>query len=265
MNIFLIELKAIRKSLIFWCLGMVFMVFAGMSKYKTFDSTGVSINEMMKDFPKSVTTILGLGNFDLTKASGFYGVLFLYLIIMATIHAVMLGANIIAKEERDKTAEFLFVKPISRTDVITAKLLASLVSIFILNITTLLSSIIIVNSYSNEIGVNGDITILMFGMFILQLIFLFLGTMIAAYSKNPKLAMSISTGILLLTFILSVIIDMTEKINFLKYFTPFKYFEAKNLMGGGNLDIIFVLISFILVGIFIYFTYVFYKKRDLTI
>ena len=35
---------------------------------------------------------------------------FFILLLMATIHAAMLGATIIAKEERDKTSEFLFVK-----------------------------------------------------------------------------------------------------------------------------------------------------------
>lgn len=265
MNIFLIELKAHRKSLIFWCLGMVFMVLGGMNKFATFESMGQSVNDMMDAFPKSVKTILGLGDFDLTKASGFYGILFLYLIIMATIHAVMLGANIIAKEERDKTAEFLFVKPISRESVINAKLLASLVNILILNFVTLISSFIIVNSYSNEKGINGDIALLMFGMLILQLLFLSLGTVVAALSKNPKLAIIISTSILLATFLLSVIIDMTEKIDFLKYFTPFKYFEAKDLMNQGTVQFVYVLISFVLGTVFTFLTYLFYKKRDLTI
>ena len=44
---------------------------------------------------------------------------------MATVHAAMLGADIISKEERDKTAEFLFVKPISRNKIIISKLLGS--------------------------------------------------------------------------------------------------------------------------------------------
>ena len=215
--------------------------------------------------PKSMQAIMGIGTFDLSKASGFYGMLFLYLVLMATIHAVMLGADIISKEERDKTAEFLFVKPISRNKIITSKLLAALVNILIFNIITLVSSIIIVGKYSKGEAVSADIVILMIGMFILQLIFMLIGTAIAAVSKNPKTATSISTAVLLITFILSIAIDINSKIENLKYLTPFKYYEAKNLMFGGGFQWSFVILSIIIISAMLRITYVFYKKRDMSI
>lgn len=275
MNIFLVELKAHRKSLILWCFGMLFMTFAGMSKFSAFDSSGQNMNEMLDTFPRALRTMLGLGDFDLSKAIGFYGVLYLYLIVMATIHAAMLGANIIAKEERDKTAEFLFTKPITRQNIITGKLLAALVNIIILNLFTLIISIIVVSSF----GTTGDdivsIILLMFSMLILQLLFASIGATIAAFIKTPKLAATISTGILMATFLLSIIINMTEKLDFLIFLTPFKYFEAKNMIGPERLELSFirsdafqvfyVILSLIIITICIYFTYLFYKKRDLTI
>jgi len=144
MNIFLREIKANTKSLILWSIGMFFMIISGMVKYSGFSASGQSMNEIMSQVPKSIRAVLGMGDFDLTKASGFYGMLYLYLLIMVTIHASMLGANIISKEERDKTTEFLMVKPVSRTGIITAKLLAALANVIILNIVTLALSISIV-------------------------------------------------------------------------------------------------------------------------
>ncbi|MFA5881807.1 MAG: ABC transporter permease subunit, partial [Eubacteriales bacterium] len=82
--------------------------------------------------------------------------LFLYLVVMATIHAAMLGANIIAKEERDKTAEFLLAKPVSRNEIITVKLGAGLTNILIFNAVTLLSSLVIVGHYSGSEPVTGS-------------------------------------------------------------------------------------------------------------
>lgn len=263
MNIFIRELKANRKSLIIWCIGVVFMVGSGMGKYAGLSASGQSVNDLWAQMPKSLQVILGIGIFDLSTAIGYYGVLFLYLVVMATIHAVMLGSNIVAKEERDKTAEFLFVKPASRNRIITSKLLASIVNILIFNIVTLVSSIIMVEKYSKGEAVRAEILILMVGMFILQLIFLFIGTAVAALSKNPKAATSLSTGLLLITFILSVAIDMNSKIENLKYLTPFKYYEAKNLMFGGGFDVIFVILSVLIITALFTATYVFYKKRDL--
>ena len=265
MNIFMVEMKAHRKSLIIWCIAMLFMVGAGMSKYQVFSTSGQSINDVMGKLPKVVQTIFGIGVFDLSKASGFYGILFLYLVLMTTIHAVMLGANIISKEERDKTTEFLMAKPISRDKVITAKLLAALVNIIILNIVTLISSIFIVGYFSKGESFNSDIGILMVGMFILQLIFMLIGTALAAVSKKPKTAPSVATGILLTAYLLSTVIDINIKLENLKYFTPFKYFEAKNLISNGGFEPVFVILSVLIIAVLLSVTYVFYRKRDLNV
>jgi ABC-2 type transport system permease protein len=266
MNLFWRELKAHRKSLIVWCIGSILIVLSGMNKYASLSGTGQSMNELMADMPKSMQAIMGSGVFDLSKASGYYGILYLYLLMMATIHAAMIGANIIAKEERDKTSEFLFVKPISRQIIITAKLSAAFINILIFNGITFLSSIFIVSKYSKgEEGIVDDITILMIGMFILQLLFMMIGSGFAAVMKNPKRASSLSTGILLLTFVLSIVIDLNENLEILKYFTPFKYFEAKNMMYGGGFDVIFVFLSFVFIVIMTIITYVTFQKRDLKV
>ena len=265
MNIFIREMRAHRKSLILWCIGVLIMVVSGMSKYAVYSGTGKSINDIMAEMPKSVQLIFGTGSFDLSKASGFYGMLFLYLVIMATVHAAMLGATIIAKEERDKTAEFLFVKPVSRNKIITAKLLAAFTNILIFNIVTLLSSIWIVRYYSKGEAVTGDILKLMMGMFVLQLMFMLIGTGIAAISKKPKTAGSRATAILLVAFVLYKVSDMSSKLENLKYLTPFKYYDAKNLMYGGGFEPVYVILSVVIIAVLFGTTYVFYKRRDLNV
>jgi len=264
MNVFIMEMKANTKALIIWCIAMLFMVGSGMSKFDALSSTG-QINDIMSKLPSALKAIFGLGNFDLSKASGYYGLLFLYLVLMTTIHAAMLGANIISKEERDKTTEFLMVKPISRSKIITAKLLAASVNIIILNIITLVSSIAIVGYMAKGEVVNGEIEILMAGMFILQLMFMLIGTALAAVIKKPKTAASIATGMILATYLLSTAIDINTNLESLKYITLFKYFEAKNLIASGGFDPVFIVLSAIIIIILLYVTYVFYKKRDLSV
>lgn len=251
------------KSLIIWCIGVFLMVVSGMAKFTGLSSSGESLNTLFTDMPKSLQVIMGVGTFDLNKASGFYGLLFIYLVLMATIHAAMLGATIIAKEERDKTSEFLFVKPVSRTTVITAKLLAAFTNIAVFNLVTWVSSVAIVGKYADGESVNGDIAITMIGMFFLQLLFMVIGSAISSLKKRPKTAGSLAAGILLLTFVLSVAIDLNESMEALKYVTPFKYFEAKNMMYGGGFDTGYVILTAILFTALTAVTYIFYKKRDL--
>lgn len=262
MNVYIREMKAHRKSLIIWCIGMIALIGSGMGKFAGFSSSGQSMNELMAQMPKSLQAFLGVGSLDMSTASGFYGVLFLYIVLLTTIHATMIGATIISKEERDKTVEFLFVKPMPRKKIIGIKLLAALTQVGILSIITWSASLLIVGRYSEGESIISDIGITMFGMVILQVLFLVIGTAIAASTKKPGKAATLAAAVLLVTFILSFAIDLSEKIEGLKYLTPFKYFEAKNVMDAG-LELIFVGISVVLIGVLAVSTFVLYDKRDL--
>lgn len=265
MNIFLRELIAYRKGILFWSLGMIALVGSGMAKYAGYQSTGQSINTILAQFPKSVQVIFGISGFDLTRASGFYGVLFLYIALMATIHAVLLGTDIISKEERDRTTEFLFVKPISRATILTSKLAGGFVNLVILNLATLFSSIYFVGIFNKSASVTPDILILISGLLILQLLFFMIGAAIAATSPKPKASSSTAASVLLLTFILSMFISINSKLDNLKYFTPFKYFDAHTLMEQGQLDPIYVLISIVVIVGLLFTAYRSYARRDLEV
>lgn len=266
MNIYIREMKAYRKSLIFWCIGIFLLIAASMEKYAASSLvSGQSMNDLISKMPKAVQSMFGAGTFDLSKAIGYYGVIFIYIILMATIHASIIGANIISKEEEDKTAEFLFSKPVSRIKIITSKLLAAFTNIIVFNVVTSLSSIVFVEHFSKGEAVTGDIAKLMVGMFILQLIFMSLGMGLAAVSKNPKIASPTTTGVMLVTYILSLAIDINSKLDNLKYFTPFKYFDAKNLLYGKGFEPIYIILSAVTIVVLFAVTYIFYEKRDLKI
>lgn len=265
MNIFFRELKAHRRSLILWSVAILFMIASAIGKFSAYAESGQSMNELLSQIPKSLKAVLGMGDFDLTKVSGFYGMFYLYIVLMAAIHSSMLGANIISKEERDKTAEFLMVKPVSRGKIITAKLLASLFNIVVFNLVTLVLSIALLGKYSNGEDITGEIFLLMVAMFFLQLMFLTIGTGIAAVSRQPKSTASVAMALLLVSFILSSAINMYSDVKFLKYITPFQYFEAEKLLNQGEIEPLFLFLSIVIIAAFVYVTYAFYKKRDLNV
>ncbi|WP_069649017.1 ABC transporter permease subunit [Caloranaerobacter ferrireducens] len=265
MNIFLREMKANRKSLIIWCISLFILTAIGMAKYAGFAESGDLVNQMMESMPQVLKTIWGIGTINLTEIKGYYSVLFVYFVLMATIHASMLGAIIISKEERDKTSEFLLTKPTTRVRIVTSKLLASLVNILIFNIATLVFSMMLVNYYNKGESINKEIIILMIAMFILQLLFMTIGTALGAISKKTKTATSNAMAILLGTYILSVYIDMNDKVEILKYITPFKYFQAKDLIFGVGFNTGYVILSFVIIGVLLASTYKFYLKRDICI
>jgi ABC-2 type transport system permease protein len=262
MNLFLRELRANRKALIIWSACMFLLVLSGMGKYTAYSSSGQS-NAVFKDLPYSVKALLGMGSFDVATISGYYAMLFLYIEIAAAIHAALLGSGIIAKEERDKTTEFLMTKPVSRNAVITFKLLSALINVSILNAVTFVSSIILVAAYNKGNAISSEIAWFMASMFLVQLIFLSLGAVLAAFMKSPESSGSLATGILIIALVISKITDLTDKVNILNVLSPFKYFSYMDIVNGNSLNLVIVMLSLALVAAFSIATYSLYAKRDL--
>lgn len=260
MNIFFRELRANRKALIIWSAGIFLLILSGMGKYTAYSSgaTGGIFSKM----PYSLKALLGIGSFDVTTMSGFFAFLFPYIEITAAIHAVLLGSGIIAKEERDRTTEFLMVKPVSRAAVVTSKFLAALVNVVVINIVALISSIIMTAAYNQGKDISGEVVIFLLSMLIVQLIFLSLGAFLSALLRNAKTSGSFAAGILFGCYVISKITDLTERVNFLNVFSPFKYFNYQDIVNGNGLSFGIVSLAILLVAVFSISTYFFYLKRD---
>lgn len=264
MNIFLMEMKATLKALLIWSICMFLGILSGMTKYTTYSSGGAA-SEALNKLPHSMKALFGMSSFDVTSMGGFYAFLFLYIELAAAVHAVLLGSGIIAKEERDKTTEFLMVKPVSRNTVITAKLFAALVNVIIINLVTLVSSILLVSAYNKGKDITGEIVLFLLSMLIIQLVFLTLGAMLSAVMKNPKASGSIAAAILFGSFVINEITNLADHLDALNILSPFKYFPYQDIVNGDGLNVIEVVLTLLLVAAFSVSTYFFYQKRDLNI
>lgn len=262
MNIIFRELKSIRRSLIIWSTGIIFIIYVGMIKYDGFSKAGQSANEMFASLPPAMKALFGVGNLDLAVASGYYVVFYMYFVLIAGIHAIMQGAVVLSKEERDKTADFLFVKPRKRHQIITSKIVASFLSLVILNGVTWMGSVIVVDIYNQGPPINDLIAELMIAMFILQLVFFALGLLFGVVMKSTKKATGLSTGFLLGSFVLSAAIDIYSDIDFLKYLTPFKYFDGKIIYLEG-LSPFFIGFSMAVIFLSVGGTYYLFQRKDL--
>ena len=215
MNVFWREFKAHRKGLIWWSFGMLFMVYAGMAKFGAYATSSVDISKVFDTMPKVVMAVLGMRDVDISKAIGFFVILFIYLIVMAAIHASLLGAGVLTEEELDRTSEFLYAKPISRAKAVTAKMSAALLTVTILNVVTTVSSVIFVAAYNKDKSATTEVLMMMVGMYLAQLLFLAAGLAAASIIKNPKRAASVVSAYLFGTYFISLWLDVTDKAQWL--------------------------------------------------
>ena len=224
--------------------------------------------EMLKildTMPPAVLDAMNMRAFNLTTLSGFYGIMFIYFGLMGAIAAAMWGSDIISKEERDKTVEFSLVLPVSRSRVVTAKALAALVNCIAFVLITWVVSLLAVRSYNPDQAFHDFLALEMQAMLAIELIFLAIGLLLGCAMKRYKLSGSTAVAIILVTYFMSILSAMQENLDFLKYFTPFKYFDAGALFRNGALDNTYLLLSAVIIAMCVGAAYWIYNKRDLYI
>lgn len=263
MNMYLKEMKDQIRSLLIWSLGIALFILVAMMKFKGFQGNNAEVTELMNAFPDAVKAAFGIGALDLTTLPGYYSIMVVYFLLILTIQAAMMGGHLLAREEIDKTAEFLLPKPVSRVQVVTAKLVAGLTSALVLNVFMLVATLIFVGIFNEGEAVTTEIVVINGYIYLLQVLFLMMGLAISAASKNSKIAGSVTTGVILFTYFLSVMIDMNFKLERWVYLTPFKYFDAKNIFLDRPYDPIFYGITGGAILVMMAMTYLFYRRKDI--
>ncbi len=264
MNIFLRELKANLKSLVIWSVIIALLIMIAVAKFSAFAGDPQML-AMLDSLPPAMLDALDMRAFNLTTLTGFYGVMFIYFGLMGAIAAAMWGSDIISKEERDKTVEFSLVLPVSRSRVITAKALAALVNCIAFVLITWVVSLVAVRSYNPDQAFFDYLGLEMRAMFAIELIFLAIGLLLGCAMKQYKRSGSTAVAIILATYFMSFISGMQEQLDFLKYFTPFKYFDAGNLLRSGQMDGTYLLLSAAIIIVSVAAAYWTYNRRDLYI
>src|SRR5664279_4829275 len=132
-NLFLKEMNRNTLSLIIWTVVISALISVTMLVYPTFMENQSKILGMMSLIPKSALQFKGINNFtDLLSVMGFYAANnVIYMMLLGSIFAIVLGSNILLKEEYGKTAEYLLTRPLTRSAIFFSKLGVVILYVFI--------------------------------------------------------------------------------------------------------------------------------------
>lgn len=124
-NIYKMEMGRNLKSFIIWTGSICSMLFLGMLFYPAINADGLLTQmEALFENPmmKGMLAAFGADVSNLGSLMGFYVTYnSIYNVLLGCIFASVLAGNLLAKEEADKTGEFLFTRPLSRTTIFLSK------------------------------------------------------------------------------------------------------------------------------------------------
>lgn len=262
MNIILRELRAHSKSLLIWVVSMFAVSLMWTAEFSAYYKNPEML-EILDAIPQAMLEAFFMANANFTTLTGFISVVIIYYYIMLGAHAVLLGSNIISKEERDKTTEFFLTLPISRQKVLLCKFASSMIISLMINVACIASIYVFTTQYEKEAGFNTFMLLIALAMFLIQMIFVSMGMFISALVKQFKKSSSYAVSILTVLYLLSVIFALSEDLDYLKYVTPFKYFEPYFILTNNALDGTYVVISVVFTLVMVLSAYIVYPKRDL--
>ena len=148
-------------------------------------------------------------------------------------YASLCAVGMLAKEERDRTAEFLLTHPVSRTRIIAQKLLAILIQITAMNLAVYALSLASIAAIGEEIPW-ASLSLIHLAYYILQLELAGVCFGISAFAR--KGSAGIGLGIAVILYFLNLIANIAQSAHFLKVITPFGYCDGADILANAGLD-----------------------------
>ena len=168
MVLFFHEMKRNKISLIVWTAAISFMLGVCVLIYPEMSKQMGEISDMFANMG-SFSDAFGMDKINFGEFTGYFGVeCGNTLGLGGAFFAAITGISALAKEEKEKTAEFLFSHPVSRKSIIASKLCSVIAQIAILNIG--IAAVIILSVLA--IGEKADVSVIaliLAAYFILQL------------------------------------------------------------------------------------------------
>ncbi len=258
------EMKINLKSFVIWTsilIGLFLVVYLVYPSIINSESMK-SMDEMMKMFPEEM---LKAFNMDISSIDTAFGWLktegFVFVLLITGIYSGILGSNILLKEESDKTIEYLNSVPVTRRKIILNKILCGLIYIILM--------VLIVGIF-NFVGltISGDfdktsylllsITSI-FSSIVIFSVCLFLST----FAHKTKKTIGISLGIVFASYFLSILSEMGESTEFLKYISIFTLADIRNVIIETSINPLMIVLSFGIATALMILSIIHYDKKEL--
>lgn len=262
MNIYKHELKANYKIAFIWIITLCGIVAMIMAFFPMMKSEMELFVKMMDSFPPVMKAMMGIVAENFNTSIGYYTFAFTYTLLFGAIQAMNLGIGIVSKEERERTADFLLTKPVSRVRILTSKLLSALTIFVMTNAVYSAVSAVFVVSMSDGNFALTEFLLINVSLFFSQLIFFSIGLIISVLAKKIKTVLPVSLGLVFAFFAISAF-AVTSADDKLRYVTPFQYFKTETILAQGKYETVYIVLGLAIIVAALIASYAIFKRRDI--
>ena len=254
------ELRQGRTALLIWTAAIGFLLTVCVFLFPEMKGEMENIGDMFGSMG-AFSDAFGMDQLNFGTLVGFYAIECGNVLgLGGAFYAAICAAGILSKEEKDKTAEFLLSHPVSRTSILTQKLIAVVVQITVMNLVVYLLSV-------GSMAVIGEtipwkeINLMHLAYYFLQLELGGICFGISAFLRKGSLGAGLGVAVML--YFANLISNMAEVAEFLKYITPFAYCDGADIVTNGKLNLLLLSLGLVVMLIGIGGGYWQYTRKDI--
>ena len=261
MTLFLHEIKRNALALLIWSYVIAFMLGICIIIFPEMSAQMGDISDMLSNMG-SFSDAFGMDQLNFGKFVDYFAVeCGNTLGIGGSIFAAILGISALSKEEGDRTAEFLLSHPISRANIVTSKILSILSQILIFN-TAITVVAFVCASIIGETSEVGKILLLFLSNMLMQIEISMICLGISSFLRRGGIGIGI--GVAFGFYFLNIVSNLSDKVEFLKFITPFGYTDGAGIIQSSTLEVKYLIVGATLTILGVAIAYKKYISKDIS-
>jgi ABC-2 type transport system permease protein len=233
-NVTLKSLHDIRRSFVWWSVGLIGFVALIVSVYPTIRENP-SLNQLAEDYPEALQAFIAFGGVvDYSSAAGYLGIeLFSIMVpLLLVVAAIGTGAGTIAGEEERGTLELLLANPISRTKVVLEKTLAMVLEITALGVVLWVALWVGAQAADMDISA-GHLAAATLSAVLLALAYGAIAVLLGAATGKRALAIGVTAAAAVAAYLVNGLAPLVEALEVPQKLSPFYHYAAGDPLRHG--------------------------------
>ncbi len=254
------ELRQGRNALILWTASIGFLIAVCILLFPEMKAQMEGVSALFASMG-AFSRAFGMDKISFGALTGFYAVECGNILSLGgAFFASLTAASALAREERDRTAEFLLTHPVRRARVVLWKLASVAIELLILNLAVFALSIAAVAAMGEAVPWL-ELGLLHLACLLMQLELAGICFGLSAYLRRGSAGAAM--GVACLLYFLNIAANLSPRVEFLKYLTPFGYADGAQVVSACRLDGGMVLAGMALGALGVAAAFLHYCRKDI--
>ena len=255
------ELRQGKIALLIWTVAIAVMLAICICLFPEMKGQMEGINKIFSAMG-AFTAAFGMDKLNFGTLIGYYAIECGNVLgICGAFFAALCAVDMLSKEERGRTAEFLLTHPISRARILTEKLLAIFLQITVMNVVVYGVAAVSMILIGEKIPWK-ELSLFHLAYYLCQLELGGICFGISAFLKKGSLGTGL--GVAAILYFLNLFANISKGAGFLKYITPFGYCDGADIVSAGKLNPVMVAIGMGICMLGILIAYWKYLRKDIS-